>query len=44
MPEYRKGTHTVYDSKYHVVWITKYRYPVLQGDLALRTRELMCPT
>lgn len=41
MPEYRKGPHTVYDIKYHVVWVTKYRYPVLQGDLALRTRDLI---
>lgn len=41
MPEYRKGPHTVYDIKYHLVWVTKYRYPVLQGDLALRTRDLI---
>ena len=41
MPEYRKELPTVYGIKYHVVWITKYRYPVLQGDLALRTRDLI---
>jgi hypothetical protein len=23
MPDYRKGTHTVYDIQYHFVWVTK---------------------
>lgn len=41
MVEYRKGPHTVYDIKYHVVWVTKYRYKVLRGDLAERTRDLI---
>ncbi|HUV06377.1 MAG TPA: IS200/IS605 family transposase, partial [Spirochaetia bacterium] len=29
MGGYRKTSHSVYDIKYHVVWITKYRNPVL---------------
>ena len=41
MVKYRKGPHTVYDIKYHLVWITKYRYAVLKGDLALRVRDLI---
>ena len=41
MAEFRKGSHTVYDIQYHVVWTTKYRYPVLQGKIAERTRELI---
>jgi putative transposase len=41
MADYRKGSHTVYDIKYHFVWITKYRYPVLTGAVALRARELL---
>ena len=41
MAEYRKGSHTVYDIKYHFLWITKYRYPVLRGAVALRARELL---
>ena len=41
MAGYRKGSHTVYDIKYHFVWITKYRYPVLTGAVALRARELL---
>jgi putative transposase len=41
MPEYRKGSHTVYDLKYHIVWITKYRKKVLRGEIGLRLRELI---
>jgi len=41
MNYYRKGSHTVYDCTYHIVWITKYRYKVLTGDVALRVRELV---
>ena len=25
----------------HIVWVTKYRYPVLQGDIQKRCRELL---
>jgi len=31
----------VYDIKYHIVWITKYRKPVLRGEVAERVRELI---
>ena len=31
----------MWDCKYHIVWITKYRYPVLSGDVGERTRELL---
>ena len=41
MPMYRKEGHTVCDIKYHFVWITKYRYRVLKGEVALRVRELL---
>ena len=41
MAEYRNGSHTVYDIKYHFVWITKYRYKVLKGTIAVRLRELL---
>ena len=41
---YRKTAHSVYDLKYHVVWITKYRKPVLRGEVALRLRELVRQT
>ena len=39
--DYRRGSHTRYKIEYHFVWVTKYRYQVLQGDLALRVRELV---
>jgi len=41
---YRKTSHAVYDLKYHVVWITKYRKPVLRGEVGLRLRELVRQT
>jgi len=41
MPEYRKGAHTLYDIQYHFVWVTKYRYKVLRGEVAERTRDLI---
>ena len=39
--EYKRGSHTVYDIEYHIVWTTKYRYKVLQGKIAERLREVM---
>ena len=41
MENYRKSSHTVYDIKYHIVWITKYRKPVLRGEIAERLRDLI---
>jgi putative transposase len=38
---YKRGAHTVLDLQYHFVWKTKYGYPVLQGDVALRARDLI---
>jgi putative transposase len=41
MKDYRKSTHCIYDLKYHLVWITKYRKPVLSGEIGRRVRELV---
>jgi putative transposase len=41
MKHYRKTSHAVYDIKFHVVWITKYRKPVLSGEVAIRVRDLI---
>ena len=41
MKDYKSGSHAVWDCKYHLVWITRYRYPVLQGDVGERARELL---
>ncbi len=37
----KSGSHTIWECKYHLVWVTKYRYPVLVGDVGLRARELL---
>ena len=42
--KYRQGSHTKYKIEYHFVWVTKYRYRMLQGDLATRVRELVRQT
>jgi putative transposase len=41
MQDYKRGAHSVWDLKYHLVWTTKYRYQVLGGDVGLRCRELL---
>ena len=38
---YRRGAHTVTELKYHLVWKTKYSYPVLRGEVGLRLREVL---
>jgi putative transposase len=39
--EYRTSAQALSDIKYHIVWITKYRYKVLRGDVAERARDLI---
>lgn len=39
--EYRRGSHSVYDLKYHIVFCTKYRYRLLTGEVAERLRLLI---
>jgi len=41
---YSKGPHTTYDIQYHIVWVTKYRYPIMRGDVAIRARDLIRQT
>ncbi|WP_121641060.1 IS200/IS605 family transposase [Virgibacillus sp. Bac330] len=41
MEGYRKNSHAVYDIKYHVIWVTKYRYKVLGRHKAVRVRDLI---
>jgi len=41
MQNYKSGGHTIWDCKYHLVRVTKYRYPVLDGDVGLRCRGLL---
>ena len=37
----RYGGHTVSRLTVHLVWVTKYRYKVLAGDIQKRCRELL---
>ena len=39
--DYRYGSHTVYTIEYHFVWVTKYRYKVLVGEIGIRVRDLV---
>ena len=41
MSQYRKSSHTVYLLHYHFVFTTKYRKPVLRGDIAREVRKLI---
>lgn len=31
--DYQNTSHVKYDIKYHIVWITKYRYKILNNDI-----------
>ena len=37
----RFGSHSVHNLQVHLVWITKYRYQVLTGDIQLRCRDIL---
>jgi putative transposase len=40
MRDYRRSAHPIYALHYHFVFITKYRKPVLRGDIGTEVREL----
>ena len=35
MKDHKAGSHTIWNCKCHVVWVTKYRYAVLGGDMGV---------
>ena len=41
MQDFRHSHHTVSNLTVHLVWVTKYRYKVLDGDIQIRCRELL---
>lgn len=41
MKEYRRSSHCLFDLKVHLVWITKYRKPVLYGSEGTRLRDIL---
>ncbi len=38
---FRRGSHCVYDTQYHLVWAPKYRKKILSGVVGERMRELL---
>ncbi len=41
MSNYRRNSHSISNLSCHIVWATKYRYHVLQGDIQKRCRDLL---
>ncbi len=41
---YRTGSHTISRLTAHIVWVTKYHYHVLKGDVQKRCRDLIVQT
>lgn len=41
MVENRRGNHTVTRLTVHIVWVTKYRYHVLKGEVQKRCRAVL---
>lgn len=37
---YTTSADTKYHNRYHIVWITKYRYKILTKEMRLRIREI----
>lgn len=38
---YTRGSHTVFYHRYHIVWVPKYRFKVLHGDVRERVRDII---
>ena len=38
---YTRGCHTVFHHRYHIVWVPKYRFKVLHGQVRERVREIV---
>jgi putative transposase len=41
MGRFKKLSHTIYESKYHVVWIPKYRYRVMTGEVREHVQNML---
>ena len=37
----RNGNHTISQLQVHIVWVTKYRYSVLKGEIQKRCRDII---
>ena len=38
---YRTGSHAIFHHRYHIVWVPKYRYKVLWGDVRIRVHDII---
>src|SRR3954452_21586124 len=41
MEHYRRTSHTRFDIKFHLVWITKSRTKLLRGEVGVRLRQIV---
>jgi putative transposase len=41
MAKYQHSGHAKHDIKYHIVWITKYRYKIITPEIGKRLKELL---
>ena len=41
MTQFKSNNNIVYNCKYHVVWVTKYRRPVLTQQIEVRLKEIL---
>ena len=39
--DYRHGAHTKFEIHVHIVWVAKYRKPIMAGEVGSRVRELI---
>ena len=39
MSKYKKQSHVIYKCEYHIVWVPKYRYRILTGDISTLVDE-----
>ncbi len=37
----RNGNHTISQLQVHIVWVTKYRYSILKGEIQKRCRDII---
>lgn len=41
MDGYRKNNHAIHYIKYLLIWVTKYRYKILSGPIAIRAHLMI---
>ena len=41
MTGYKRTSHTTYDNKFHLIWVTKYRKKVLKDEVGHRLRDII---